>query len=210
MTHPEDQGPIEIASASGAAQVVAFLTNFKTIIGLVGAIVLAAVPIAQNACKLPVISRVCSPSPPATADAAMAGPAPALTEADIEKRVAALNVQRNTELESVGLKVYHQPPAGDPLVQSVIVGLRAAGFNVGLNLNEAQTNLANVLNVDRTPGMVWIKSVATRKDLRRTAREAILKALPTSYDRVKISDVDIPDRDAAAIQRAGEIQVDVF
>ena len=210
MTHPENQGPIEIASASGAAQVVAFLTNFKTIIGLVGAIVLAAVPIAQNACKLPVISRVCSPSPPATADAAIAGPASALTEADIEKRVAALNVQRNTELESVGLKVYHQPPAGDPLVQSVIVGLRAAGFNVGLNLNEAQTNLANVLNVDRTPGMVWIKSVATRKDLRRTAREAILKALPTSYDRVKISDVDIPDRDAAAIQRAGEIQVDVF
>jgi hypothetical protein len=59
--------------------------------------------------------------------------------------------------------------------------------------------------------MVWVKSTGGRKDMRPVARDAILKALKAApYDRVKVSDIDLPDTNADATKRAGEVQVDVF
>jgi hypothetical protein len=202
--------PQPTPSSGGASSIVSTLTSVQAILVVVGSLTGTAVLIAGNLCKLPLVSSVCSaPQPTPT-------PSPSATartdaEADFDKRVAALNIQRDITLEGVNLKVYHQASKEDPLVEGVLVGLKAAGFSVDLNLNEAQLNLSNVQNVDQTPGMIAVKSIAARKALRPVVRAAILKAMPTMpYTRVKESDDDIPADDAAKVKRAGEIQVDVF
>jgi hypothetical protein len=210
MSEPNEIPPVDRAPTAAASPLAASLANVQTVVLLVGAIVAACVPIAYNICKLPFVSSHC----PATEDRSKRKPEPPArsdARAEIRKRIEALGIQRDTKLENVNLKVYHQRSIDNPVVEDVVAGLQAAGFNVGFNVNEAQVDLGNVVGVDRTPGMVWVKSTGGRKEMRPVARDAILKALKAApYDRVKVSDIDLPDTNADATKRAGEVQVDVF
>ena len=200
MSNTEETGP---SSNPASAPIVGYLSAISKIAGLLLAISASVYGLYQNVCKLPMLSVFCQVPPDPPIPVGPKSPA-GITEAEFEKRVVALGASRDVALEGIDLRVYHQPPSQDPLVLAVLVGLRAAGFNVGLNVNQVRVSLDNVQHVDRTPGLVWVKSAAGRKALRAAAREAILKALPASYDSVRISDVDLPDA------RGGEIQVDVF
>ena len=92
-------------------------------------------------------------------------------------------------------------------MQLAVAALVAKVFRV----REGMTDLSNVAVDDKSPGKVWIKSIAARSDLKDTVRDTLLRASPaTPHKNVLASDADIPPNDPAAVARAGQIQVDMF
>jgi hypothetical protein len=126
---------------------------------------------------------------------------------EVQRQIAAAGIQRDPRLEAVNLVVWRQASVDGRIAQLTVAGLGAKGFTV----QDRITNLANVAVDDKSPGKIWIKSVAARKDLKEAVRDTILRADPALPAKdVAVSDLDIPSNDPAAVRRAGEIQVDMF
>jgi hypothetical protein len=122
---------------------------------------------------------------------------------DIERQIAASGIQRDPQLESVRLYVQYLSTSDGRMVQLTIAGLRAKGFSV----RDRHFDPGDVVVDDKSPGKIWIKSVAAQKNLKDTVRDTILRAAPTKPSNdVKVYGPDL----SSGVQRDNDIQVDIF
>ena len=187
------------------------LKTVSSIIATLGAICAAVWGLVTWGCDLPLLARACSALAPVNdrpaGPVSIPKPNNDALRAEVERQIAAAGIQRDPQLENVKLFVWRQPTVDDRIAQLTAAGLRAKGFTV----TDLVTDLANVAVDDKSPGKIWIKSVAARKDLREIVRETILRAAPEQPAKdVAVSGLDIPSDDADKVKRAGEIQVDMF